>query len=180
MASSVTAGVGVIGSGNPAVLISIADSGQTLNYMSLINRKNAGSFDKTTKGMGKSHPSNLIGNPAKRWFMESQKEEGNATALRNLAATGTTSPSSKLIAGSGKMFSSGYTPYFLVNAFSLLLIHAGFWVLGFLAALVKRCVRGFAENSIAEKIYYILHWNLLIIIILLTTCEMTLLCFFQF
>lgn len=179
IACSVTAGVGLVGSGNPVILISFADSGQTLNYLQLINRKNAGTFDKTTKGFSKSHPSQLFGNPAKKWHSES--EQTSQAALRALQSQTPANTTEVVTTGSGKLLTTGYTEYFLVNAFTLILFHFGAWALGLMAALLKKMCGGqLKKDSFAEKLYHCFHWNFLIIVILLTTSELTLLCFYQF
>lgn len=67
---AISTGIALVTSGNPAMVLAIADTGQTLSYLQFINRQNAMGMDKGSDSFSQSHPSQIFQNPALGWFSE--------------------------------------------------------------------------------------------------------------
>lgn len=95
-------------------------------------------MDQGTESFYSSHPSAVIPNPALEWFNETK-----ASSVRVL----TTSPDGKVYSElpsmNPKIYKKGYTPYFFVNAYILIVYNIVAWILSFVFKLLKDVLGNF-------------------------------------
>ena len=172
----------LVSANSPMMAIAMADTGQTISYLQYVNRKNAVGMDGATQSFYQSHPSALVQNPASSWFSQTSSAGANArlraAASTNISQTnGTTSTlSTDLPSINPKIYKNGYTPYFFVNAFVLILYNVIAWLLSF----VFRQLRGVLTTRLGRFLVKIFHHNLVVVVFFLTASEMTLMAFIQF
>jgi hypothetical protein len=76
-----------------------------------------------------------------------------------------------------KIYKKGYTPYFFVNAYILILYNVIAWILSFVFRALRDVLNTFKFGSFVVKIF---HHNLVILVFFLTAQEMTMMCLLQF
>ena len=160
---------------NPMMILSMADSGQSMSYLQYINRKNAMGLDKGADSFYASHPSSMLGNPALRWVSD---DSVGSTLRRALAVS--QGLATDLAAGENsnpKLAMKGYTRYFIVNAFTLIVLNLVAWAL----SLVFRQLRALIwEYRLGRTLHKIFHHNFVVVVFFLTASEMTLMAHYQF
>ncbi len=76
-----------------------------------------------------------------------------------------------------KLMMKGYTGYFMVNAFTLILQNLVVWILAYCVHKLKFFLQSFKIGRFIHKIFY---YNAVIVVFFLTASEMTLMAFYQF
>lgn len=173
-----TSAISLFGSGNPTMAVCLLDTGQSISNMQLINRKNTGMFEESTKSFYKSNPSELFPNPAQSWAEADSDTKARLLSTVSVPAEKDAGVSSKDL--NAKLLIHGKTPYFLVNAFNLVLLHAIAWGLVLISKLIKMLFAPLRAGSISERLYYAFSYNILILVFMLTAQEFLTLCFYQF
>lgn len=124
-------------------------------------------FEKSTNAFYKSNPSEIFSNPAYGWIDDNDKYERRRVLKSNSTDLTSTSSSSEINVNA-KLIKHGQTKYFLVNAFTLILIHLAAWILVLVGKIIKKLCSPLKENSILENIYYLLCYNIVIFVFVLT------------
>jgi hypothetical protein len=131
-------------------------------------------MDQGTESFYSSHPSAVIPNPALNWF-----DETKDTSARVLVSGSPVDGKvyTEIPSMNPKIFKKGYTPYFFVNAYILIIYNVVAWILSFIFKILKPLLEGFKVGAFIVKVF---HHNLVILVFFLTAQEMTMMCLLQF
>jgi hypothetical protein len=137
------------------MLVSMIDTGQSLNILQFVNRKNSLSLDKNSQVFDISQPMKVFGGP-KEWLPSKPKNLRILIEKEVDISPTTINP---------KLLSAGYSGYFIVDAWYKILLNLLSWILSFVFGQLSSILQDKWLGRIFVKIF---HNNFVVVVFFLT------------
>ncbi|KAL4502402.1 hypothetical protein ABPG72_011989 [Tetrahymena utriculariae] len=167
---------------SPATFLFLIDAQQTLSYFRYLNMNKPLNFDQQIQPLYYSHVIPFLPNGSKDWLprvVTSSNSKGSNT--RNLQSKSQsniqTDNQYSLRQGNNRISDNQKYPYFLINAFVIIIFQMVFWLICWVMSLV---VKYKVLTPLMTKIINIFRYNAIIVVIYVTMSELSLLTFYHF
>ncbi|EAR89540.2 EGF-like domain protein (macronuclear) [Tetrahymena thermophila SB210] len=184
ISSAVLNAVAAAAYSSPAAFLFLIDAQQTLSYFRYLNMNKPLNFDQQIKPLYYSHMIPFFPNVSKDWLpsvVTPSNSKNNVSNTRNLQNTSQqnikTDNQYSLSQGNNRISDNQKYPFFLINAFVIIIFQAVFWLICWVMSLV---VKYKVLTPLGTKIINIFRYNAIIVVIYVTMSELSLLTFYHF
>ncbi|KAL4470308.1 hypothetical protein ABPG74_011919 [Tetrahymena malaccensis] len=184
ISSAVLNAVAAAAYSSPAAFLFLIDAQQTLSYFRYLNINKPLNFDQQIKPLYYSHVIPFIPNGSIDWLPSvvtsnnSKSSISNTRILQNKSQSNVqTDNQYSLSQGNNRISENQKYPYFLINAFVIIIFQMVFWLICWVLSLV---VKYKVLTPLGTKIIHIFRYNAIIVVIYVTMSELSLLTFYHF